>query len=76
MEALRAQACLYAQRYERVVFSVTGRTALMRTVPPAVFVAFKLWMAELDNRSAGKRRRDKLQADIVQQLLDEKVIQP
>ncbi len=48
----------------------------MRTVSPSVFVAFKRWMAELDNRPAGKRRRDKSQADIVQQLLDEKSLQP
>jgi hypothetical protein len=45
-------------------------------VSPAVFVAFKRWMAELDNRPAGKRRRDKLQADIVQQLLEDKALLP
>jgi len=56
--------------------SAAGRMALMRTVSPAVFVAFKRWMAELDNRPAGMRRRDKLQADIVQQMLDEKALQP
>ena len=42
----------------------------------AVFVAVKRWVAELDNRPAGTRRRDKLQADIVQQLLDERALQP
>jgi hypothetical protein len=76
VQAQRAEAFLRAPRYERVVFSVTGRMALMRTVSPTVFVAFKRWVAELDNRPAGKRRRDKLQADIVQQLLDEKALQP
>jgi Nucleotidyltransferase len=76
VQAQRAEDFLHAPRYERVVFSVTGRMALMRTVSPAVFVAFKRWMAELDNRPAGKRRRDKLQADIVQQMLDEKALQP
>ena len=76
VQAQRAEAFLNAPRYERVVFSVTGRMALMRTVSPAVFVAFKRWMAELDDRPAGKRRRDKLQADIVQQMLDEKALLP
>jgi hypothetical protein len=41
-----------------------------------VFVVFKRWMAELDNRPTAKRRRDKRQADIVQQMLDEKALQP
>lgn len=75
-QAERAESLLNAPGYEVVVFSVTGRMALMRTVSPAVFVALKRWMAELDERPAGKRRRDSLQADIVQQLLDEKALQP
>lgn len=50
--------------------------ALMRTVSPAVFVAFKRWMAELDNLPPGMCRRDKRQADIVQQLLDERALPP
>jgi len=76
VQAQRAEAFHNAEKYERVVFWFTGRMALMRTVSPAVFVAFKRWMAELDNRPAGMRRRDKLQADIVQQMLDEKALQP
>ena len=76
VQAQRAEVFFKTPRYERVVFSTTGRMALMRTVSPPVFVEFKRWMAELDNRPAGKRRRDKLQADIVQQLLDEKTLQP
>lgn len=72
VQAQRAEDFLNAPRYEWVVFSTTGRMALMRTVSPAVFVAFKRWMAGFDNRPAGKRRRDLGQADIVQQLLDEK----
>ena len=56
--------------------TTTGRMALMRTVSPPVFVAFKHWMAELDSRPPGKRRRDRLQADLVQQLLDEGALPP
>jgi hypothetical protein len=76
VQAQRAEAFLDAPRYERVVFSTTGRMALMRTVSPPVFVAFKHWMAELDSRPPGKRRRDRLQADLVQQLLDEGALPP
>lgn len=75
-QAERAESFFNAPGYEAVVFSVTGRMALIRTVSPAVFVALKRWMAELDERPAGKRRRDSLQAEIVQQLLDEKALQP
>lgn len=76
VQAQRAEDFHNAPRYERVVFSTTGRMALMRTVPPADFAEFKRWMAGLDDRPVGKRRRDKLQAEIVQQLLDEKLLQP
>jgi hypothetical protein len=76
VQAQRAEDFLNTPRYDRVVFSNTGRMALMRTVSPAVFVAFKRWMAGLDNRGAGKRRRDQLQADIVQELLDERALFP
>jgi hypothetical protein len=71
VQAQGAEAFLNAPRYERVVFSTTGRMALMRTVSPAVFVDFKRWMAGLDNRPPAKRRRDLRQADLVQQLLDD-----
>ena len=50
--------------------------ALMRTIAPQVFVDFKGWMATLATRPAGKRRRDLLQAGIVQQLLNERLLLP
>lgn len=71
VQAQRADEFLGAPRFEHAIVSVTGRMAWMRTVAPAVFVPFKRWMAELENRPAGKRRRDRLQADIVQHLIDE-----
>ena len=53
----------------------TGRMATMRTVAPQVFVDFKRWMAEAaPQRDAAKRRRDRLQADIVQALLDQQLL--
>lgn len=74
VQALRADTFLSAPRFEQLVVSATGRMALMRTVAPAVFVEFKRWMAKQETRPAQKRRRDALQADIVQQLLDEKAL--
>jgi hypothetical protein len=45
--------------------------ALMRTIAPSAFVEFKRWMARsAPRRAEAKRRRDSLQADIVQELLD------
>ena len=74
VQARRADLFLNAPKFEQVVISVTGRMALMRTVDPHVFVAFKRWMSELDTRAPIKRRRDELQARIVQRLLDERLI--
>jgi hypothetical protein len=46
--------------------------ALMSTIAPATFVEFKRWLAEAAlQREVAKRRRDRLQADIVQDLLDQ-----
>lgn len=74
VQAARAEAFLNTPAFEQPIASVTGRMALMRTIAPQVFVDFKRWMSDLDNRPAGKRRRDRLQADIVQQMLDEKLL--
>ncbi len=72
VRAERASVLTNAPRFEHLVISATGRMALMRTIAPSTFVEFKRWMAEkAKNRIAAKKRRDQLQADIVQQLLDE-----
>lgn len=74
VQAARAEAFLNTPRFEQPIVSVTGRMALMRTIAPQVFVDFKRWMSELKERPAAKRRRDQLQANIVQQLLDERLL--
>ena len=71
VQAQRAEMFLQVARFEQTVVSLTGRMALMRTIAPSVFVEFKRWMAGLASRPAAKRRRDVLQANIVQQMLDE-----
>jgi len=71
VQALRAHVLTSAPVFEQMVVASTGRMALMRTVAPVDFVAFKKWLALQTQRDAGKRRRDATQAEMVQGLLDE-----
>jgi hypothetical protein len=76
VQADRAAVLTDASKFEHVVISVTGRMALMRTVAPETFIHFKRWMAEsAPNRAPLKRQRDLRQAQIVQSLLDERLLQ-
>lgn len=71
IQAQRASVLTTAPRFEHIVISTTGRMALMRTIAPRTFIEFKLWLAENSaGRPAQKRRRDRHQAAIVQELLD------
>lgn len=71
VQAKRASVLTTAPRFEHVVVSATGRMSLMRTIVPQAFVDFKLWLAEKAvARPELKRRRDRRQAAIVQELLD------
>lgn len=55
-----------------MVVSATGQMAMMRTIAPEIFCEFKRWMADkAQDRPEPKRRRDKHQAAIVQELLDQ-----
>ena len=75
VQAVRASVLTTAPRFEHAVIAVSGRMALMRTIAPAAFVEFKRWMAEkASHREEAKRRRDRLQADIVQELLDQRLL--
>ena len=77
VQAVRASVLTNAPRFEHVVISATGRMTLMRTIAPDSFVEFKRWMArKAPQRPEAKRRRDLLQADIVQKLLDEGLLMP
>ena len=76
MQAERAAVLTSTPLFEHLVISAAGRMALMRTIDPAVFVSFKRWMAEnAQNRPEPKRRRDVRQADIVEGLLREGLLQ-
>ena len=75
VQATRASILTEAPRFEHVVISATGKMALMRTIAPASFVEFKRRMAKAAvNRPEPKRCRDARQADIVQTLLDERLL--
>jgi hypothetical protein len=70
VQARRANVLLDSPGFSAVIVATNGTMARMNTVHPATFVAFKHWLANQTDRDALKRRRDVLQADAVQQLLD------
>ena len=70
VQARRANVLLDSPGFSAVIVATNGTMARMNTVHPATFVAFKRWMASQPDREALKRRRDVLQADAVQTLLD------
>ena len=45
--------------------------ARMETIDPLVFVRFKRWMANQPGRDTLKRKRDTLQAEVVEELTEE-----
>ena len=57
--------------FSAVIVASNGSMARMNTVHPATFVNFKRWMSTQTDREAMKRRRDALQADAVQELLEQ-----
>ena len=70
-QARRANVLLDAPEFTAVIVATNGTMARMSTVHPTTFVAFKRWLAGQRDRDALKRRRDDLQADVVQKLVDE-----
>ena len=71
VQAHRAHVLLDSPGFSAVVVATNGSMARMNTVDPTTFVAFKRWLANRPEREALKRRRDVLQADAVQVLLDQ-----
>lgn len=70
VQARRANVLLDSPGFFAIIVATNGTMARMNTVHPATFVAFKRWLANQTGREALKRRRDVLQADAVQTLLD------
>jgi hypothetical protein len=73
--AERAKVLTEAPRFQHVVIGATGKMAVMHTISPVTFVEFKRWLADRPNREPSKRRRDALQAQTVQCLMDEGLLQ-
>ena len=71
VQARRANVLLDSPGFSAVIVASNGTMARMNTVHPATFVAFKRWMAGQPDRDPLKRRRDVLQADAVQVLLEQ-----
>jgi hypothetical protein len=74
VQARRATVLAQSPLFSQPVISATGKMATMHTIDPRTFVEFKRWMANQDGRDPVKRRRDALQADIVQEMLQTKML--
>lgn len=70
-QARRANVLLDSPGFTAVIVASNGSMARMNTVHPGTFISFKRWMSTQTDREAMKRRRDALQADTVQELLEQ-----
>lgn len=69
VQARNAHLLQDAEAFSAVVVASSGAMARMNTLHPLAFVHFKRWMGEQPDRDALKRRRDLLQADVVEELV-------
>jgi hypothetical protein len=69
-QAHRANVLLDLPGFSAVLVASNGAMARMNTVHPKTFVSFKHWMSRQSNRDPLKRRRDAIQAEVVQVLLE------
>ena len=67
-QAPRAKELVDAPAFSSIVVASNGAMARMNTIEPGVFVHSKRWMSEIKTREAIKRRRDALQADVVEEI--------
>ncbi len=68
-QAPRAQELLDAPSFSAVIVATDGDMARMNTLDPIAFARFKRWMSELLDRDPLKRRRDALQAQLVEAVV-------
>jgi hypothetical protein len=74
VQARRAAVLGHSPLFSQTVISVTGKMATMHTVDPRTFVEFKTWMSTQESRDPIKRRRDALQAKVVEQMLQDRLL--
>lgn len=70
-QAPRAQELLDSPPFSAVIVATNGDMARMNTLDPTAFVRFKQWMSTLPERDPLKRRRDALQAQAVEEVVQE-----
>ena len=71
VQAKRAAVLLDSEKFSGMIVSGTGRMARMNTISPVAFAGFKRWMATQYDRDPLKRKRDILQAELVEILIKE-----
>lgn len=71
VQVRNAEHLVSAPRFSAMVVGTTGHMARMNTVHPMAFVGFKRWLAQRPDRDPLKTSRDQLQADTVEQLVNE-----
>ena len=65
-QAPGAHVLLDSPPFTAVIVASNGDMARMNTLHPLTFARFKRWLSGLPGRDAVKRRRDKLQAEVVE----------
>jgi len=74
MQARRAGILLNGPRMSQMIVATSGHMARMITISPEAFVKFKRWMADKSpDRDTQKRTRDRMQADVIEQLIEERL---
>jgi hypothetical protein len=71
VQAEKAGILLDGEKFSAMIVSGTGRMARMNTISPVVFAKFKRWMSGQTGREPLKRRRDIIQAELVEELVAE-----
>lgn len=71
VQAKRAGILLDGLKFSGMVVSSSGHMARLNTISPVVFAKFKRWMAAQPDRDPLKRKRDILQAELVEELVKE-----
>lgn len=67
----RASVLLDGKPFSSMIVSPRGTMARMNTVSPVAFAKLKRWMAGQANRDPQKRGRDELQAELVEQMVED-----
>lgn len=71
VQADQGEKLASGRKFQQLVVAATGEMATMRTVHPLDFVRLKLELAQRPGRDPHKAPKDRLQAEVVQQLWDE-----